>query len=71
MATELDEAPVALDAGDDELGHIFCLCNPDIALCGKDITGDEIVYSWDDGILPCVVCEALEGVICSRCGAIA
>jgi hypothetical protein len=42
--------------GSDELNHIYC-CDPDIALCGTDISADNEV---DLDVANCVVCLDLE-----------
>lgn len=63
-------APTAGDTGmDDELDHIYC-CDPDRALCGRDISGveEEECEEWSCDDHPCVVCEDLEGRPCERCG---
>jgi hypothetical protein len=63
--TALATAPAPTRAGGPtSLNHIFC-CEPDIALCGADISGDEIV-DYDDA--DCVVCLDLEDKTCPRCG---
>lgn len=41
---------------DDELVHYYCECNPDIALCGWDLTDREET----DDEAGCVVCADLE-----------
>jgi hypothetical protein len=44
MTTVLDRRPMTAHdftgpaAGDDDLVHVVC-CNPDLALCGSDVTG--------------------------------
>lgn len=47
----------------DDLNHVYC-CDPDVALCGTDISGDEEV-EYDTA--NCVVCLDLEdaAVACS------
>lgn len=52
----------SLDDGDD-LDHIVCMCNEDVAICGKEMTGANWVEEAD---LLCVVCIDLD--ICPTCG---
>lgn len=42
--------------------HIFCLCTPDVALCGKPVT--ELA---PDMPVECVVCAELLPKPCPRC----
>lgn len=50
--------------GPTSINHVFC-CDPDTALCGVDISNDEIV-DYDDA--DCVVCLDLEDAACPHCG---
>lgn len=56
----VDHRPDAVsDAAAIELVHIYhSLCNPDRALCGVDLTGEED-YEAGPEDSPCVVCEEL------------
>ncbi|WP_435597065.1 hypothetical protein [Streptomyces anulatus] len=47
-----------------DLNHIYC-CNPDLALCGADVSTHPIV-GIDDA--DCVVCLDLEDEACPDCG---
>lgn len=47
------------DDTSDELDHVFC-CDLTRALCGAEITSDNVVDEWEDDDLPCVVCADLE-----------
>ncbi|MFK0172650.1 hypothetical protein ACIQU5_28025 [Streptomyces sp. NPDC090306] len=49
----------------DGLTHLWC-CDPDTALCGSDLTGDEDLD--DDAEVDCIVCLDLEETVCPRCG---
>lgn len=49
------------DAGADE-HHVYC-CNPDVALCGTDISGHD--FAEDNESVSCVVCVDLDGEPCS------
>lgn len=60
MKTAPVPAPARTSAGD-ELDHIYC-CDPDLALCGTDISGHED----NDADGTCVVCLDLEFAPC-RC----
>lgn len=50
--------------GSTDLNHIYC-CDPDIALCGADVSAHPIV-DLDDA--DCVVCLDLEEQPCPTCG---
>jgi hypothetical protein len=44
---------------DDQLTHTVCsFCNPDRALCGKDMTG-RVWLPWDGYPDDCIVCDEL------------
>lgn len=59
QAAEARLPETAPAAGDDHLTHIACrICVPDIALCGKDMTGCPWL-PWDGSPDDCVVCEDL------------
>ncbi|MBZ6258828.1 hypothetical protein KVH22_25265 [Streptomyces olivaceus] len=67
MTTGLAPAPAATGQGHDDLVHVACVCDPDTALCGTDVTGQ----NWqadDDEDATCVVCVDLEYKPCKRCG---
>lgn len=58
-------APEA-DAHDDGLHHVYC-CDPDMSLCGVDLSGvPEGECTGRD--VPCVVCAGLEDAPCQVCG---
>jgi len=60
-------ATVAARSGNNsttDLNHVFC-CIPDLALCGVDISGDEIV-DYDEA--DCIVCLDLEDQTRPVCG---
>jgi hypothetical protein len=64
--TALAPEPVALrDSGDDSFTHVVC-CNPNLALCGSDVT--DVDWVGDDVEATCVVCAELEELACTRCG---
>lgn len=61
--TVLTTAPAPTRTGGTaDLNHVFC-CEPDIALCGADVSDDDIVDEAD-----CVVCLDLEEQPCPTCG---
>jgi hypothetical protein len=41
---------------EDDLVHTVCHCDPDLALCGTDVTGEP----WDDDGEDCAECERLD-----------
>lgn len=67
MTLHLSEQPTHSDtSNDDGLVHTFC-CDPDRALCGKDVSGEPVtacIESPDD----CVVCEDLAAGPCGAEG---
>lgn len=62
--TELDSKKSDVD--DSTLDHIFCDCNPNIALCGTDISTLDFNTVIEEDL--CVVCKDLEDKSCDRCG---
>ena len=67
--TCLELSPVDAPTDSDELVHLFCFCNPDVGLCGADLTGAEFCAPGSGGP-ECVVCEAMAGgspLECLRC----
>lgn len=62
-------APTVSDAGmDDELDHWSCECDPDRALCGREISDLEECEEWSHDAEVCVVCDDLVDLPCERCG---
>lgn len=59
VITLTDAADVAATETDDELVHTVCDCAPDLAFCGKDMTGHEWLpfTEYPDD---CLVCEDLD-----------
>ena len=70
MIATLSREVEAVDVGSgDNLDHVFCYCNEDLALCGLDLQGVPMaVVEPTPGEL-CVVCDDLWGKPCGRCGA--
>lgn len=69
MSTALMEETVTshTDDGSDDLTHLYCPCNEDIALCGGDIADNEYV-DWQPDEILCVVCDDMDKWDCVRCG---
>lgn len=70
-ATEPLTLPAESSAGDDDLTHVFCRCDPDTGLCGADIATHPMNYEdWDPDEEPdlCIVCADLLDAPCERCG---
>jgi hypothetical protein len=62
----MDELTRSTD--DDNVSHVVCECDPDLALCGTDVS--EAPWLTDeDQDAECVVCDDLERYPCERCGA--
>jgi hypothetical protein len=56
----------AIESFEDNVAHLVCHCNDDVALCGKDVTND----AWTDSET-CPMCEAVDELHagkCPRCG---
>lgn len=51
---------------DDNLDHLVCDCNSDIALCGTDVSDVEIVEEANPSKL-CIVCKDLMYELCKFC----
>ncbi|WUH94609.1 hypothetical protein OG900_33640 [Streptomyces sp. NBC_00433] len=62
----LSAASEQATSSDDGLDHVYC-CDPDIALCGTDISGADFA-AFDAA--SCVVCADLDDTDapCARCG---
>jgi hypothetical protein len=71
MTALLEKSPETTDTGNDndDLDHLFH-CNPDIGLCGSDISGTPMAA--DDVVIPkdnlCIVCDDLVDHPCPICG---
>lgn len=54
----------------EDLTHYFCQCDPEVGICGADLTGlDEL--GDDEGGPDCELCSVLldaSGGLCGRCG---
>lgn len=61
-------APEAAAAGQehDDLTHVVCVCNPDVALCGTDVTDSDWATAEEE--TTCVVCADVVVDPCPRCG---
>jgi hypothetical protein len=70
MTADALPGPADTGTGDDDWTHYFCDCDPDVGMCGADLTGLEELDE-DDGSPDCELCvvllEATAGV-CGRCG---
>lgn len=70
MSTALDDRPQLhdTDTSDDSTVHLVCMCNADLALCGKDVSKREFVEG-DSDEEDCVLCEIVDDEIgCPSCG---
>jgi hypothetical protein len=50
-----DRAPTDTGGEDDDLHHIWC-CDPDVAVCGVDLTGVPDAGDVGDGVQVCPLC---------------
>lgn len=68
MTTEiLETEPVSTDGDDgDEVQHFWC-CDPDMAHCGRDLTGAVDVDSVAEPMDVCIVCVDLQPVDAESC----
>lgn len=64
MPTNLAPQPAPAQTTDTDLNHIWC-CDPDLALCGTDVS---TVPEIETEEVNCVVCLDLEDQPCARCG---
>jgi hypothetical protein len=63
--TALAPASAAASTGDD-LAHVYC-CNPDVALCGTDVTGVPEVPDEDTTCVVCLDLEDADFACCPTC----
>ncbi len=59
------------DGEEDGLTHtVVCVdCLPDLAICGKDVSGEPWFGPEDEAPNCCVVCEELAPrIVCPKCG---
>lgn len=69
--TSTQTNPADTNSNTAEIEHIFCDCDPDIALCSTDISGEEDIGAWDEySENMCIVCVDLyeNQIPCVRCG---
>lgn len=68
MTTET--LPQRTDQDVDDWDHVFCPCDPDVALCGVDLTGLEECPAEAALEKTCPMCVVLAepGHVCGRCG---
>jgi hypothetical protein len=59
------ELCIAQSVGD--VDHLYC-CDPDLSLCGEDISGSAEVYVDEGNVCP--LCDVLDLMVpgCPRCG---
>lgn len=64
MAETAPGPRISQDDRDDELVHLVCECDPDVALCGVKVPGDRWVSDGVEVERDCVVCLDLEDKPC-------
>lgn len=62
MTTRLAPAPAKPTADSSDLDHLY-RCDPDLALCGTDVS--DVPEIDADSDITCVVCADLDGEPCS------
>lgn len=67
-STHLTLVPDLVSTSGDEPCHIYC-CNPDIAFCGRDISGESEVEEIHDDET-CLECLVAEQSPCPFCGSL-
>lgn len=68
MSVELEESPATTDDDhNDGLNHYYC-CDPDKALCGRDISHHPEIDHNIDNNNDCIVCTDLITSVCPICG---
>ena len=70
MTVETLPRPSEVDNTSDDWDHLFCECDPDVGLCGADLSGYAEAV---DGVPPehaCPLCVAVFETVkaCLRCG---
>lgn len=53
----VDEVTTVGGDDDNELSHVSCCVDEDVALCGVDVSGDEFD---EDVVVTCIVCAYIE-----------
>jgi hypothetical protein len=56
IVTETRPRPQVAASADDDIIHTVC-CDPDLAMCGEDVTGADWVYNPDRD---CALCKIVE-----------
>lgn len=56
------ESVIAQSVGD--VDHLYC-CDPDLSLCGEDISAEPEVTVFTN---LCPLCDVLDAYLCLRCG---
>lgn len=65
MSTITEQRPTASPSDtDDAIVHLYCECDPNISLCGIDVTDDP---EYPSAEASCVVCIDLDEWVCERC----
>ena len=66
-APEAQQQKDATTGPGETLDHIYCPCDPNLGLCGWDLTDYIEVEASDNGD-DCIVCAELDLAPCPRCG---
>ncbi|GGN39718.1 hypothetical protein FHR83_006655 [Actinoplanes campanulatus] len=67
--TMLPDPKLAEPDGEDAVDHLYCPCDPDVALCGADVSGEPIVAAPVNPECPlCLIVDDLNDYVCARCG---
>lgn len=69
MTVFTEPEAVTSDVDDEGEHHYFCWCDPNLALCGEDLSDAAWPTSKDDDDGPnCADCDRLNPIIGFRCG---
>lgn len=67
MSAVLETRPASPDIlADSQMGHVFCECDENRALCWIDVSGAEVIGIEEE--VDCAVCADLEALPCEKCG---
>ena len=69
MSAEVLEQPVPQTAGDGEVSHLVCDCDPDKSVCGLDMTGEPWMADGSSATWCPLCCAGVEDEPCPKCGA--
>lgn len=68
MTATLTRPDPATTPTPDDVVHLVCQCDHDIALCGEPVIDQPWIDPTDTDLPPCRACTQLVNVPCGQCG---